>query len=89
IREEFLRLTDGAFAAADIDSAKRSLAATLALPPDDNRGAAHQLLSWSLAGVGPGYSSLRKRRIEVLSDYDVRRVARRMFDPQKLSVCIA
>lgn len=89
IREEFLRLTDGAFAAADIDSAKRSLAATLALPPDDNRGAAHQLLSWSLAGVGPGYPSLRKRRIEVLSDYDVRRVARRMLDPQKLSVCIA
>lgn len=89
IRDEFYRFTDGAFAATDLDSAKRSLASTLALGPDDNRAAAHRLLRWALAGTGPGYPSLRKRRIEVLSDYDVRRVARRMFDPQKLSVCIA
>lgn len=89
IREEFRRLADGEFTPADLDSAKRSLIATLRLGPDDIRAAAQQLLSWALAETGTGYASVRKLRIEALSDYDVRRVARRLFDPQKLSVCVA
>lgn len=89
-RHEFRRLADGDIGAGELDRAKRSLIAARAqLSMGDNNRTAARLLDGALAGLGPTYLHAQRVRIGAVSDYDARRVAWRLFDPQNLSVSIA
>jgi len=89
-RHEFRRMADGDVGADDLDRAKRALIAARAqLNLGDNNRTAARLLDGALAGFGPAYLHAQRVRIGAVSDYDARRVVRRLFDPQNLSVSIA
>lgn len=89
-----LRQTMKAFAAngatgKELADAKTYLTGSFPLAFDSNVGIAAQFNSFQMSGLPVDYVQRRNALIEAVTPDDVKRVARRLFDPAKLTVVVA
>ncbi len=74
---------------AELDDAKTYLTGSFPLAFDSNAGIAAQLGTYQRQGLDAGYVARRNSLIQAVTLADVRRVARRVFDPARLTVVVA
>ncbi len=74
---------------AELDDAKTFLTGSFPLAFDSNVGIATQLGTYQRQGLDAGYVAHRNALIEAVTLADVRRVAKRVFDPARLTVLVA
>lgn len=75
--------------AAELSDAKTYLTGSFPLAFDSNTGIADQLNAFQRLGLGPDYLSKRNDLIDAVTLDDVKRVARRIFHPQKMTIVVA
>jgi len=74
---------------AELDDAKTYLTGSFPLAFDSNAGIAAQLGTYQRQGLDAGYVARRNALIQAVTLADVRRVAKRLFDPARLTVMVA
>ena len=74
---------------AELDDAKTYLTGSFPLAFDSNAGIAAQLGTYQRQGLDAGYVARRNALIQAVTLADVRRVAKRLFDPARLTVVVA
>jgi zinc protease len=74
---------------AELNDAKTYLTGSFPLAFDSNAGIAAQLGTYQRQGLDAGYVARRNALIQAVTLADVRRVARRLFDPARLTVMVA
>ncbi len=74
---------------AELDDAKTYLTGSFPLAFASNTGIAAQLGTFQRQGLDVGYVLRRNALIQAVTIDDVRRVARRLFDPARLTVIVA
>lgn len=88
IREELRRLADNGITAEELAAAKTYLTGSYPLNFDSNASIAGQLVGIQLENLGIDYVDRRNGLIEAVTLEDIRRVARRLIDPDRLIVTI-
>jgi zinc protease len=88
IREEWARLRDQGPTAKEVEDAKTYLNGSYALGLDSTGDIAERLLGLQQNGFGSDYFALRPKRINAVTLDDVKRVAKRLLDPAKLSFVV-
>lgn len=73
----------------ELDDAKTFLTGSFPLAFASNAGIAAQLGTFQRQGLDMGYVSRRNALIEAVSLDDVNRVAKRLFDPKRLTIVVA
>lgn len=73
----------------ELDDAKTYLTGSFPLAFDSNAGIAAQLGTYQRQGLDAGYVARRNDLIRAVTLADVRRVAKRLFDPSRLTVIVA
>lgn len=91
---DVVRQTMAEFAArgptqAELDDAKTFLTGSFPLAFDSNAGIAAQLGTFQRQGLDVGYVARRNAMVQAVTLADVRRVAKRLFDPARLTVMVA
>ena len=89
IRAEWARMRDGDVTAQELDDAKTYVTGSYPLRLSSTRSIAAILVGIQLGDLGIDYLDRRSAYIESITLDDVRRVARRLLDPDKLSFVIA
>ncbi len=84
VRQEVARMAAGEINAEDLDGAKTFLTGSFPLRLTSNGQVAGLLKSMSEHGLGADFLNRRNAYIEAVTLADVRRVARRLFDPDAL-----
>lgn len=74
---------------AELNDAKTFLTGSFPLAFDSNAGIAAQLGTYQRQGLDAGYVARRNALIQAVTLADVRRVAKRVFDPARLTVMVA
>jgi zinc protease len=74
---------------AELDDAKTFLTGSFPLAFASNTGLSAQLNVYQRQGLDVGYVGRRNSLVQAVSLADVRRVARRLFNPQRLTVVVA
>jgi zinc protease len=74
---------------SELDDAKTYLTGSFPLAFASNTGIAAQLGTFQRQGLDVGYVTRRNGMIQAVTIEDVRRVARRLFDPARLTVIVA
>ena len=74
---------------AELDDAKTYLTGSFPIAFASNAGTASQLSTFQRQGLDIGYVARRNALIQAVSLADVRRVAKRLFDPARLTVVVA
>ena len=74
---------------AELDDAKTFLTGSFPLAFDSNAGIAAQLGTFQRQGLDAGYVARRNTLVQAVTLADVRRVAKRLFDPARLTVMVA
>jgi len=74
---------------AELDDAKTYLTGSFPLAFDSNAGTAAQLGTYQRQGLDAGYVAKRNALIQAVTLADVRRVAKKLFDPARLTVLVA
>ena len=88
IRAELKKMADNGPTPDDLDAAKKYLTGSYALRFDTNSKIASQLLGLLQEGFGADYIENRNKIIEAISMDDVKRVAKRLLQPDGLIVTI-
>jgi zinc protease len=88
IREELRKMAEGEISQSDLDSAKSSLVGSYLLHFDASAKIAVQLLALYREGVSPDYVDERNAMIAAVTLEDVKRVAKRLLNPDNLIVAI-
>jgi zinc protease len=88
VRAEWRRMAEQGVTAAELETAKRYLTGAYPLRFDGNGRIADQLLGLMTAGLDPGYVARRNALVEAVTVDDIARVARRLLDPDALSVVV-
>jgi zinc protease len=73
----------------ELDDAKTFITGSFPLAFDSNAGIAAQLGTYQRQGLDAGYVARRNGLIQAVTLADVRRVAKRLFDPARLTVIVA
>jgi zinc protease len=73
----------------ELDDAKTYLTGSFPLAFDSNAGIAAQLGTYQRQGLDAGYVARRNSLIQAVTLADVRRVAKKLFDPARLTVVVA
>ena len=73
----------------ELDDAKTNLTGSFPLGFDSNARIASQLGAYQRQGLDAGYVARRNSLVQAVTLADVRRVARRLFDPARLTVMVA
>ena len=73
----------------ELNDAKTYLTGSYPLAFSSNAGTASQLGSFQRAGLDVGYVAKRNELINAVSLEDVRRAAKKLFDPKRLTVVVA
>lgn len=89
IRAEWARMRDGDVTAQELEDAKTYVTGSYPLRLSSTRAIAGILVGIQLGDLGIDYLDRRSAYIESITLDDVRRVARRLLDPDKLSFVIA
>ncbi len=74
---------------AELDDAKTYLTGSFPMAFASNRGTASQLGTFQRQNLDIGYVARRNSLIQAVTLADVRRVAKRLYDPKRLTVVIA
>jgi zinc protease len=74
---------------AELDDAKTYLTGSFPIAFASNAGTAAQLGTFQRQGLDIGYVARRNAMMQAVSLDDVRRVAKRLFDPARLTVVVA
>ena len=74
---------------AELNDAKTYLTGSFPLAFDSNAGIAAQLGTYQRQGLDAGYVARRNALVQAVTLADVRRVAKRLFDPARLTVVVA
>ena len=74
---------------AELNDAKTYLTGSFPLAFDSNAGIAAQLGTYQRQGMDAGYVARRNALVQAVTLADVRRVAKRLFDPARLTVVVA
>ncbi|MEM9782488.1 MAG: pitrilysin family protein [Pseudomonadota bacterium] len=88
IRAEWTRMAENGVSAEELDKAKRYLTGAFPLRFDTNSKIAGFLVAAQVAELGIDYVDIRNGLIEAVSVEDIRRVARRLLQPEALSVTV-
>ena len=88
IRNELKKMAEQGPSAEDLDAAKKYLTGSYALRFDTNSKIASQLLGLLQEGFGPDYVDNRNKMIEAITLDDVKRVAKRLLETDKLIVTV-
>jgi zinc protease len=88
LRGEWVRMAEEGVTDGELASAKRFLTGDFALRFDGNGNIAGQLLGLQLAGLGPGYVTVRNDLVEAVTAADVARVARRLLSSDVLTAVV-
>lgn len=88
VREQIARMAEGAITQADLDDAKTYLTGSFPLRLTSNDRIAGILVSMQVDDLGIDYLERRNDYIEAVTLEDVRRVARRLYDPDRLLVVV-
>lgn len=88
IRAEFQRLVDDGISDQELADAKTYLTGSYPLRFDSNGSIARQLVGIQLQDLGIDYVDRRNGLIEAVTQDDIRRVARRLLDPDNLIVTV-
>jgi zinc protease len=75
--------------AAELRDAKTYLTGSFPLAFDSNTGIAAQLNAFQRVGLAPDYISKRNDMIEAVTLGDIKRVAKRLFNPAKMTIVVA
>lgn len=89
IRDVFKKFSDSGVTEKELTDAKTYLTGSFPLSLASNAGIASQLGSFQRQGLDTDYITKRDRMINAVTSDDVRRVAKRLFDPANLIVVIA
>jgi zinc protease len=88
IKAQWARLREEGVTEEQLDAAKRYLTGAYPLRFDSNSKIAGQLAALKSAGFTPDYMERRNGLIEAVTLEDIRRVARRLLDPDRLAVVV-
>lgn len=88
IKEEMRRLRDEGVSAEELESAKTHLSGSYPLRFDSSEGIAGQLSGLQRQELDAGYIARRNDLIRAVTVEDIRRVARRILDPDELLVVL-
>lgn len=88
VRTEWTRMAAEGATEAELDAAKRFLTGAYPLRFDGNSRIASQLLSLQIDGLGIDYVNRRNALVEAATLEDVRRVAARLLDPDRLTFVV-
>lgn len=88
VRAEWRRIAEGGVSEAELDAAKRYMTGAYPLRFDGNGRIAQQLLGLQVAGMPIDYVSRRNGLIEAVTTEDIARVARRLVQPDALTVVV-
>jgi len=88
IRAEWARLRDGAPTAKEVDDAKTYLIGSYVLGLDSTGAIAERLLGLQENGFPSDYIAQRSKVVAAVTLDDVKRVAKRLLDPAKLSFVV-
>ncbi|MBV8977398.1 MAG: insulinase family protein [Alphaproteobacteria bacterium] len=89
IRDAFARFAAEGPTAQELTDAKTYLTGSYPLAFSSDTGTASQLGAFQRAGLDVGYVARRNSLIDAVTLDDVRRVARRVFDPNRLTIVVA
>jgi len=89
VREALRKFAEAGPTAQELADAKTYLTGSFPLVFASNAGIASQLGSFQRQGLGPEYVARRNAMVNAVTLGDVRRVAKQLFDPAKLTVVIA
>jgi len=89
IRSEIRQMAEKGPTQQELDDAKSYLTGSYPLRFDTNSKIASQLLAIQLEDLGIDYVNRRNAQIEAVTLDDVKRVAKRLLDPNRLIVAIA
>ena len=85
VRDEWQRAAAEGVTAEELHAAQRYLTGAYPLRYDGNGRIADQLLSLQISGLSPDYVTKRNALIEAVTLDDIRRVARRLLQPEALT----
>jgi zinc protease len=88
VRDEWRRMAEGGVPEAELAAAKRYLTGAYPLRFDGNGRIAEQLIQMQVDGRPIGYVNQRNALVEAVTVEDVARVARRLLDPDALTVVL-
>jgi zinc protease len=88
VRAEWRRMAEEGVTPEELEASKRYLTGAFPLRFDGNGRIAGQLLSLQVAGLDPDYVNRRNALVEAVTVEDVARVARRILDPDALTVVV-
>ncbi|HJP35372.1 MAG TPA: pitrilysin family protein [Gammaproteobacteria bacterium] len=88
IKSEVARLRDEGVTEEELVNAKTYLTGSFPLHFDSNSKIANQLVGYQLIGRGIDYINTRNSKIEAVISEDIARVAKRLLDPDALTVVI-
>ena len=89
VRDTMARFAADGPTVQELSDAKTYLTGSYPLAFSSNAGTASQLGAFQRAGLDVGYVARRNDLINAVTIDDVRRVARRLFDPGRLTVVVA
>jgi zinc protease len=88
IRRELQTIADGEISQCDLDNAKSYLIGSYPLRFDANGKIASQLMGLRLDGLGPDYVDNRNAMVAAVTLDELKRGARRLFNPKNLIVTV-
>jgi len=88
VRQVMANFVDKGAAAADLADAKTYLTGSFPLAFDSNTGIAAQLNAFQRVGLAPDYILKRNDMIDAVTLDDIKRVAKRLFNPAKMTVVV-
>jgi zinc protease len=88
IRQVMSNFAEKGATAAELNDAKTYLTGSFPLAFDSNTGIAAQLNTFQRVGLSPDYITKRNDLIEAVTLEDVKRVAKRLFNPAKMTIVV-
>lgn len=88
IREQWALVARDGITAEELEDAKRYLTGSFYTRLNSTRRIARILVAIQLEDMGPDYLATRNKKIEAVTMEDVRRVAKRLFHPDELTISI-
>ena len=88
VRDEWSRIAEGGVTAEELKAAKTYLTGAYPLRFDGNGPIARILVGMQTTGLTPDYITSRNDRVEAVTLEDIRRVAMRLYQPEKLQFVV-
>ena len=88
VKQVMANFVDKGASAADLADAKTYLTGSFPLAFDSNTGIAAQLNAFQRVGLAPDYITKRNDLIDAVTLDDIKRVAKRLFNPAKMTIVV-